>query len=61
MVAGLLLSQIVCFDQLKRLIPLNRCLPASWQPRCRRWFSNRCIDAESLYSQLVLWAIQQWQ
>ena len=61
MVTGLLLSQTVCFDQWKRSIPLNRCLPASWQRRCRRWFANRRIDAEGLYSPLVLWAMQQWQ
>ena len=61
MVTGLLLSQTVCFDQWKRSIPLNRCLPASWQRRCRRWLSNRRIDAEALYSPLVLWALQQWQ
>jgi hypothetical protein len=36
-------------------------LPASWQRRCRRWLSNRRIDAEALYSPLVLWAMQQWQ
>jgi hypothetical protein len=29
MVTGLLLNQTVCFDQEKRFIPLNRCLPAS--------------------------------
>ena len=61
MVTGLLLSQTVCFDQWKRSIPLNRCLPASWQRRCRRWLSNGRIDPESLYSPLVLWAMQQWQ
>ena len=55
MVTGLLLSQTVCFDQWKRSIPLNRCLPASWQRRCRRWLSNGRIDPESLYSPLVLW------
>ena len=61
MVTGLLLSQTVCFDQWKRSIPLNRCLPASWQRRCRRWLSNGRIDPESLYSPLVRWAMQQWQ
>ena len=50
MVTGLLLSQTVCFDQWKCSIPLNRCLPVSWQRRCRRWFANSGIDAESLYS-----------
>ena len=61
MVTGLLLSQTVCFDQWKRFIPLNCCLPASWQRRCRRWFSNGRIDPESLYGPLVLWAMRQWQ
>lgn len=61
MVTGLLLSQTVCFDQWKRSIPLNRCLPASWQRRCRRWLANSRIDAEKLYSPLLLWAMQQWQ
>ena len=50
MVTGLLLSQTVCFDQWKRSIPLNRCLPASWQRRCRRWLSNSRIDAEALFA-----------
>ena len=40
MVAELLLSQTVCFDQWQRFIPLSRSLPASWQRRCRRWLSN---------------------
>jgi hypothetical protein len=61
MVTGLLLSQTVCFDQWKRSISLNRCLPASWQRRCRRWLANSRIDAEKLYSPLLLWAMQQWQ
>jgi hypothetical protein len=61
MVAGLLLSQTVCFDQWNRSIPLNRYLPAIWQRRCRRWLGKSRIDAESLYGPLVLWAMQQWQ
>ena len=61
MVSGLLLSQTVCFDQWKRSVPLNRCLPSSWQRRCRRWLGNGRIDPEALYSPLVLWAIHQWQ
>ena len=54
MVAGLLLSQTVCFDQWKRSFPLNRSLPASWQRRCRRWLRNGRIDPEAIYSPLVL-------
>ena len=61
MVAGLLLSQTVCFDQWKRSVPLTRSLPASWQRRCRRWLGNERIDPECLYGPLVLWAMQQWQ
>lgn len=61
MVTGLLLSQTVCLDQWKRSIPLGRCLAASWQRRCRRWLSNGRIEVSSLYSPLVLWAIQHWQ
>ena len=61
MVTGLLLSQTVCFNQWKRSISLTRCLPSSWQRRCRRWLGNGRIDPEALYSPLVLWAIQQWQ
>jgi hypothetical protein len=61
MVTGLLLSQSDCFDQWKRSIPLNRCLSASWQRRCRRWLNYRQIDPAGLYGPLVLWAMQQWQ
>ena len=61
MVAGLLLSQTVCFDHWKTLLPLGRCLAASWQRRCQRWLSNSRIDPESLYGPLILWAIQGWQ
>ena len=61
MVAGLLLSQSVCFDRWKHHLPLGRCLAASWQRRCQRLFANRRIDGEALYGPLVLWAIQHWQ
>jgi hypothetical protein len=61
MVAGLLFSQTVCFDRWKQALPLAHCLAASWQRRCRRWLSNRRIDAAALYGPLVLWAIQHWQ
>ena len=61
MVTGLLLSQTVCFDQWKRSISLTRCLPSSWQRRCRRWLGNGRIDPEALHGPLLLWAIQQWQ
>ena len=61
MVAGLLLSQTVCFDRWKSVLPLGHCLAASWQRRCQRWLSNGRIDVEALYGPLVLWAIQHWQ
>jgi hypothetical protein len=61
MVAGLLLSQTVCFDHWKTRLPLGRCLAASWQRRCQRWLSNSRIDPESLYGPLILWAIQGWR
>ena len=61
MVAGLLLSQSVCFDRWKTVLPLGRCLAASWQRRCQRWLSNDRIDVEALYGPLILWAIQRWQ
>ena len=61
MVAGLLLSQTVCFDHWKTRLPLGSCLAASWQRRCQRWLANSRIDAESLYGPLILWAIQGWQ
>lgn len=61
MVAGLLLSETVCFDHWKARLPLSHCLAASWQRRCQRWLANSRIDVEALYGPLVLWAIQQWQ
>ncbi len=61
MVAGLLLSETVCFDRWKAKLPMVHCLAASWQRRCRRWLSNQRIDVEALYGPLVLWAIQHWQ
>ena len=61
MVAGLLLSETVCFDRWKTRLPLAHCLAASWQRRCQRWLANGRIDVEVLYGPLVLWAIQQWQ
>ena len=61
MVAGLLLSQTVCFDHWKPRLPLGQCLAASWQRRCQRWLSNSRIDPQSLYSPLILWAIQSSQ
>jgi hypothetical protein len=61
MVAGLLLSQTVCFDHWMTRLPLGRCLASSWQRRCQRWLSNSRIDPERLYSPLILWAIQGWQ
>lgn len=43
MVTGLLLSQTVCFDRWKSVLPLGNCLAASWQRRCQRWLLwNRC-------------------
>ncbi len=61
MVAGLLLSQTVCFDRWNSVLPLGHCLAASWQRRVQRWLSNSRIDVEALYGPLVLWAIQHWQ
>jgi hypothetical protein len=61
MVAGLLLSQTVCFDHWKTRLPLGHCLASSWQRRCQRWLSNARVDAEGLYGPLILWAIQRWQ
>ena len=61
MVAGLLLSQTVCFDHWKTRLPLGNCLASSWQRRCQRWLNNSRIDPERLYSPLILWAIQGWQ
>lgn len=61
MVAGLLLSETVCFDRWKSVLPLGHCLAASWQRRCRRWLANQRIDPDALYGPLILWAIQSWQ
>ena len=61
MVAGLLLSQTVCFDRWKTVLPLGHCLAASWQRRAQRWLCNTRIDVEALYGPLVLWALQHWQ
>ena len=61
MVAGLLLSQTVCFDHWKPRLPLGHCLAASWQRRCQRWLGNARIEVEGLYNPLILWAIQGWQ
>ena len=61
MVAGLFLSQTVCFDHWKTRLPLGHCLASSWQRRCQRWLANARIDAESLYGPLILWAIHGWQ
>jgi len=61
MVAGLLLSETICFDRWKTRLPLAHCLASSWQRRCQRWLSNRRIDVEAFYGPLILWAIQHWQ
>ena len=53
MVAGLLLSQTVCFDRWKSVLPLDHCRAASWQRRCRRWLSNVRIDVEAIYGPLI--------
>ena len=50
MVAGLLLSETICFDRWKTRLPLAHCLASSWQRRCQRWLSNRRIDVEVLYA-----------
>jgi hypothetical protein len=46
---GLLLSQTVCFDRLKTVLPMGHCLAASWQRRCQRWLSNARDDVEPLF------------
>jgi hypothetical protein len=61
MVAGLLLSQTICFDRWKDVLPLGHCLASSWQRRAQRWLSNERIAVEALYGPLILWAIQHWQ
>jgi hypothetical protein len=61
MVAGLLLSQTVCFERWKTTVTLGHCLAASWQRRGRRWFSNARIDGEALYGPLIFWTLQNWQ
>ena len=61
MVAGLLLSETVCFDRWKTRLPFAHCLAASWQRRCQRWLANSRIDVEALYGPLILWAIEHWQ
>ena len=61
MVAGLLLSETVCFDRWKARLPLAHCLASSWQRRCQRWLANSRIDVEALYGPLILWAVQHWQ
>lgn len=61
MVAGLSLSETVCFDRWKTRLPLGYCLAASWQRRCQRWLANSRIDVQALYGPLILWAIQYWQ
>ena len=61
MVAGLLLSETVCFDHWKARLPMGHCLAASWQRRCQRWLANSRIDVQALYGPLILWAIQHWQ
>jgi hypothetical protein len=60
-VAGLLLSETVCFDRWKSVPPLGHCQAASWLRRCHRWLANKRIDPDALYGRLTLWAIQSWQ
>jgi hypothetical protein len=61
MVTGLLLSQTVCFDRWKTILPMGYCLAASWQRRCQRWLSNARIDVEPLFGSLIHWALQYWK
>jgi hypothetical protein len=61
MVAGLLLSETVCFDRWKTRLPMARCLASSWQRRCGRWLANSRIDVQEMYGPLIVWAIQHWQ
>ena len=61
MVTGLLLSQTVCFDRWKTVLPMGHCLAASWQRRCQRWLSNARVDVEPLFGSLIQWALQHWR
>ena len=54
MMAGLLLSQTVCFGHLQQDLPLHQYLAASWQWGCRRWLSHERIEVEALYGSLLL-------
>jgi hypothetical protein len=61
MVAAMTLSQTVVFECWRDYLPLGKCLAASWQRRCQRWFSNVRIDVSAIYGPLIIWAMQQWQ
>lgn len=61
MVLGLLLSETVCFDRWKSVLPLGYCFAGSWQRRVQRWLSNCRIEIGPLYGGLILWALQHWQ
>jgi hypothetical protein len=60
MVTRLLLSQTVCFDRWKTVLPMGHCLAASWQRRCQRWLSNGRVDVELLFGFLTQWALHNW-
>jgi hypothetical protein len=61
MVAGLLLSQTLCFDNWMSVLPLGHCRVTSWQRRCRRWLSNVRIDVEAIYGPLIHGSLHQWK
>ena len=61
MVAAMTLSETIVFDRWRNYLDLGKCLAASWQRRCQRWFSNDRIDVSAIYGPLILWAMQQWQ
>ena len=60
MVTRLLLSQTVCFDRWKTVLPMGHCLATSWQRRCQRWLSNGRVDVEPLFGSLIQWALHNW-
>jgi hypothetical protein len=61
MVAAMTLSQTVVFACWRNDLPLGKCLAASWQRRCQRWFSNDRSDVSAIYGPLMIWSMQQWQ
>ena len=61
MLAAMTLSETIVFDRWSNYLELGKCLAASKQRRCQRWFSNDRIDVSAIYGPLIHWAMQQWQ